>query len=140
MKAPHTYAEYNRNSVKLFPSQIKDLYLRLQRCDEIIIEYKDKLHRRNMQIKDLKEQQLLTVKKGYQIKNLIIRRSEDSKIYDLEYEIFSAVEKVLKHRENRYDEDYWKEALPATLFTILDNYDKNAVMCAIKTMLKYLNR
>lgn len=62
-----------------------------------------------------------------------ISRKDDPKIYDLEDKINKVIEEIIKHRVEKYKEDFWKEALPTTLFVILDHWDTEAVKAAIKT-------
>lgn len=73
------------------------------------------------------------MKKEYIAKLEHISYKDDPKIYDLEVEVNKAIEKVIQHRVDKYKEDFWKEALPTTLFVILDHWDTEAVKAAIET-------
>lgn len=113
---------------------------------ELLAKYtkaKDTISRRNVLITDLRGQiPSFTIAEGYQIKheNFRITHSQNPILYALEDRLYEAIDKILKHRESHYEEDYWKEALPATLFAILDHYDRNAVKVAVKEAIKMLSR
>jgi molybdate-binding protein len=64
----------------------------------------------------------------------------NKKLYALEKEINNALEEVLKFRETEYKEDYWKEALPTTLFVLLNGYDRQAGLEAVKTYLLIVHK
>jgi len=70
MKAPLTYQEYDKKGLRLFPSQIKDLYEQIQQLKEAhntlrnhtqsledeVKQLKEQRHRKNMLIENWKKQ------------------------------------------------------------------------------------
>ena len=121
-------------------------------CDSLRVQLhkaKAQNHRRNMLVKDLREQlKPLESAEGYRIKNSYIPvkgllgklTQGGCKLYDLEDRVYDAIKAVIEYRVKQYKENYWKEALPATLFSILEGYDKDAVKVAVNAVTEALNR
>ena len=62
--------------------------------------------------------------------------SNTNELYRLEQIMNDAIVKVVNWREKHFKEKHWEEALPQTLLTILEGYDKNAGEVAAECFLK----
>ena len=58
-----------------------------------------------------------------------------NELYDLENKASEAIQRIVKWREDNMKEDFWTEALPQTLLSILGGWDKYASKVAVKCFL-----
>ena len=73
--------------------------------------------------------------KVYTARPEFISKYEMPELYEAEEKVTSAFKKVLEIRVEKLKEDYWKEALPQTLRTLLEGWDKKASTVAAKSFL-----
>ena len=69
----------------------------------------------------------VTIMKIYKAMREFIESNKDTKeLYELEGKMNDAIKEVIEWRKKHFEEKYWEEALPQTLLTILEMYDRNA--------------
>lgn len=68
-------------------------------------------------------------------RNVPMNGSNSNVLYELEELLSKAIIAVVEWRSKHMKEDYWTHALPMTILTMLNAFDKNAATVAAKSFL-----